>query len=279
MVGPRGVGCRILGLAATVPLLALACGGGGQTASTPKATPHEAMEMQPGAENMKVAISSPASGTMVTANQVALQVSLSGYQPTCDQAGKPNQQGFGHYHVELDKALVNMYCTPQAVISMQNVKPGMHTLTVLPAQNDHAEVEKNAQSIMVDYEPAQPLPQVAAASGTAKPSIKILSPTAGSKLSGPFDVSVDVSNFNLSCDLLGKADVSGYGHWHLNFDSDTGPMMGMMTMAGMSCGKSFHSTTQGLKPGKHTLIALLTDNGHAPFKPDIADRVEVTVAG
>ena len=132
---------------------------------------------------------------------------------------------------------------------------------------------------MVDYEPAQPLPQVAAASGTAKPSIKILSPTAGSKLSGPFDVSVDVSNFNLSCDLMGKADVPGYGHWHLNFDSDTGPMMGMMTMAGMSCQKTFHSTTQGLKPGKHTLIALLTDNGHAPFKPDIADRVEVTVAG
>src|SRR5712691_3813690 len=140
MTGPGRAGCRILGLAAAVPLLALACGGGGQTASTPKPTPHEAMEMQPGAENMKVAISSPANGTMVTANQVTLQVSPTGFQATCDQAGKPNQQGFGHYHVELDKALVNMFCTPQAVISMQNVKPGMHTLTVLPTQNDHAEI-------------------------------------------------------------------------------------------------------------------------------------------
>src|SRR5712691_1412413 len=119
MTGPGRAGCRLLGLAAAAPLLALACGGGGQTASTPKP---------------------PANGTMVTANQVTLQVSPTGFQATCDQAGKPNQQGFGHYHVELDKALVNMFCTPEAVISMQNVKPGMHTLTVLPTQNDHAEI-------------------------------------------------------------------------------------------------------------------------------------------
>ena len=279
MSGPGGAGWRALGLTAAMPLLALACGGGGQPASPAKASPQEAMEMQPGAESMKVAISSPASGTRVTANQVTLQLSLNGFQPSCEAAGKPNQQGFGHYHVELDKSLVNMFCTPQAVISMQNVKPGMHTLTVLPAQNDHAEVEKNAQSITIDYEPAQALPQLTAATAAAKPSIKIASPAAGSKLSGAFDVTVDVGNFNLSCDLMGKPDVSGYGHWHLNFDSDTGPMMGMMTMAGMSCEKTLHATTQGLKPGKHTLIALLTDNGHAPFKPNIADRVDVTVAG
>jgi hypothetical protein len=90
---------------------------------------------------------------------------------------------------------------------------------------------------------------------------------------------MQAQNFNLSCDLLGKPGVTGYGHWHLNVDSDTGPMMGMMTMLGMSCDKTFHATTTGLKAGKHTLIALLTDNGHAPFNPDIADKVDVTIAG
>jgi len=169
------------------------------------------------------------------------------------------------------------YCAPQASISMQNVKPGQHTLTVLPAQNDHEEIEANAQSITIDYQPTAPLAAIAAASTSAKPTIKIISPKAGATLSGPFDVTVQISNFNPSCDLLGKPDVAGYGHWHLNVDSDSGPMMGMMTMFGMSCSNTLHSTSAGLSPGKHTLIALLTDNGHAPFNPDIADRVDVTV--
>jgi hypothetical protein len=49
-------------------------------------------------------------------------------------------------------------------------------------------------------------------------------------------------------------------------------------MLGMSCVKVFHATTNGFKPGTtHTLIALLVNNGHAPFHPDIADRVNVTI--
>ena len=89
---------------------------------------------------------------------------------------------------------------------------------------------------------------------------------------------VDVNNFNLSCALFGKPDVAGYGHWHLNFDTMTGPMMGMMTMAGMSCQRVFHASAEGLKPGStHKLIALLADNAHAPLNPAIADSVTVTV--
>src|SRR5215470_17870350 len=64
----------------------------------------------------------------------------------------------GHYHVLLDGALVNMFCTPAAVVSLQNVKPGMHTLTVVPALDDHAQVTHNARSVMFDYAPAAPLP-------------------------------------------------------------------------------------------------------------------------
>jgi hypothetical protein len=32
-----------------------------------------------------------------------------------------------------------------------------------------------------------------------------------------------------------------------------------------------------MTPGKHTLIALLVDNGHAPFNPDVNAKVDVTV--
>ena len=37
----------------------------------------------------------------------------------------------GHYHVLLDGSLINMFCTPTAVVPLQNVKPGMHTLLSL----------------------------------------------------------------------------------------------------------------------------------------------------
>lgn len=235
--------------------------------------------MQPGAESMKVTILSPTDGTVITTNTVAIQVQTIGFTDTCNGAGAKPVAGFGHYHIELDKSLVNMFCTPAAsLISMQNVKPGKHTFTVIPAQNDHVEITANAKSVTVDYEPASPLPTITDATFSGAKSIKILSPARGSTLKGAFDVTVQVTNFNISCDLFGKPDVGGYGHWHLNWDSDAGAMMGMGTMVVMACSKTYHVTTTGLTPGRHTLIALLVDNGHAPFNPDIRDQIEVTVA-
>ena len=55
-------------------------------------------------------------------------------------------------------------------------------------------------------------------------------------------------------------------------------MMGMGTMLGMSCQRTFHATTAGLKAGQtHTLIALLTDDGHAPLNPPVESKVEVKI--
>ena len=271
---------RLIASVLSAPLIIAACGGSSASSQqSPTPSGEHAMMMQPGAENMKVAILSPSDGTMVTGNTVGVQVQTTGFTSTCNGAGTKDVAGVGHYHIELDKSLVNMFCTPAAsLISMQNVKPGKHTITVIPAQNDHAEIEANAKSITIDYEPTKPLPGITDASFSGLKSIKILSPAPGTRLKGAFDVTVQVANFNVSCDLFGKPDVAGYGHWHLNLDSDTGPMMGMGTMLAMSCDKTFHATTDGMTPGKHTIIALLTDNGHAPFKPDVNATVDVTVA-
>ncbi len=236
------------------------------------------MMMQPGADKMKVSVQSPADGSTITSNSVQLRVTTAGYHSSCAFAGKPNQEGQGHYHVLIDKALVNMYCTGTAAVSLQNVKPGPHTLTVVPAQNDHAEIEANAASIKIDYAPSRAVADVTSPAVAGTPAIKIVSPKAGATVSGSFEVVVQVTNFNLSCDLFGRPDVAGYGHWHLNLDSMTGPMMGMMTMAGMSCQTVFHASAGGLKPGStHTLIALLAGNSHAPLMPTVADQVKVTV--
>ena len=273
----------IVGAAASFLLLAAACGGDddapakGTTASGSPAAAAD-MPMQAGAEKMKVAVSSPATGTKVTGNDVTLKVSATGYDLTCDLAGKPTREGKGHYHIEIDKSLVNMYCTPEATVSMQNLKPGKHTLTVVPAQNDHAEVHDNAASIDFDYQPTAARPEIKDATSAGKPSIKIVSPKAGDTVSGKFDIVVEIQNYNLSCDLYGKPSVAGYGHWHVNLDSTSGPMMGMGTMAGMSCEKVFHASTDGLASGStHTLIALLLDNGHAPLSPENSSKVEVKI--
>lgn len=241
---------------------------------------HEAMEMhmQPGADRMKASVQSPADGSKITADKITLQVATTGFQNRCDLAGKPDQPGTGHYHVLLDKSLVDMYCTDQARVSLEGVKPGPHTITVVPAQNDHAEVEHNASSIKINYAPTSPQPRPEAAAVAGPSLIRILSPKSGETVSGPFDVKIAVKNFDLTCAEMGKPDVPGHGHWHLNFDTMKGPMMGMMTMAGMSCEQTLHASTAGLKPGSsHKLIALLADNLHAPVMPEVADSVAIRV--
>ncbi len=275
---------RISLLLVAIAFIAAACGSSAPTSSsgsssTPRPTQTQAMMHLPAyAQNMKVLITSPASGTKVTANSVTLTVQASGYTPTCALAGKADQAGSGHYHILLDKALVNMYCTPTAIISMQNVVPGMHTLTAVPTLNDHTEIEEHGNSITIDYEPTHPLPTITGATFAAAPTITILSPKNGATVSGTFEVVVKVTNYNLSCNLMGKPDVTRYGHWHLNLDSMSGPMMGMGTMLGMDCTTTFQATAQGLKTGQtHTLIALLTDNGHAPLHPMAASEVTVMI--
>ena len=178
---PSPVG-RTLGVLATAALAAVACGGSSSTASaTPSMamespSPHLAMELPPWAMAMKVTIQSPANGTKVTDNTVPVHVSISGFQPTCASGFMPMMQGEGHYHLLIDKSLVDMFCTPDATLSMQNLQPGTHTITAQPALTNHMDVAMNASSVTIDYEPTHPLPQITAATSSGAPTIKILSP-------------------------------------------------------------------------------------------------------
>src|SRR5215813_5768007 len=212
--------------AAAVALVAAACGSSGHptaagahskspmpemSSSMPMASPSMSMGegMLPmGAKHMHVAILSPASGIKVTGNTVTVHVGVSGYKDTCDLAGK-HVMGMeatrtGHYHVLLDGSLINMFCTPTAVVSLQNVKPGMHTLTVVPSLDGHQQVNASARSIMFDYAPAAPLPAVTGMMTMGKPSISIVSPNPGATVSGNFTVRVRVKDYRASCALYGK---------------------------------------------------------------------------
>jgi hypothetical protein len=264
---------RAIGALATAALTAVACGGSSATSSA-SPSPHMAMEVPPWAMAMKVTIQSPANGTKITDNTVPVHVSISGFTSTCASGFAP-VQGKGHYHLLIDKSLVDMFCAPDATLSMQNLQPGNHTITAQPALTNHMDVEMNASSVTIDYEPTHPLPALTAATFPGSPAIKILGPAKGATVSGAFDISVQVSNYNVSCALEGKPDVAGYGHWHVNLETLNSGMMGMETMARMSCQNVLHLNTQGFPAGHHLLIVYLTDDQHAPLMPEVMDSVDV----
>lgn len=54
-----------------------------------------------------------------------------------------------------------------------------------------------------------------------------------------------MNRFDVAGALYGKARVQGYGHWHANVDATSEGMMGMGTMLGMSCARSFHLSLAG----------------------------------
>ena len=221
----------------------------------------------------KLTVKGPTAGKTVTTNSLATSLAVKNFKLTCTLAGTAPKAHAGHYHIELDHSLINMFCGPRAKISLLDVKPGTHTLTFVPAANDHAEDVHAERKVSFVYQPSKPLvyqPSKPLAATkplrfAAKPSVRIVSPKPGATVHGSFDLVVAVNNFRLSCDEYGKANVAGYGHWHVNVDTTSKGMMGMATMMGMSCQRSFHVSLAGIKgPGKHTFYAILEDNTHAP---------------
>lgn len=237
-------------------------------------------------------ILSPKDGDVVTTNTVAVVPEIKNWKLRCDLAGTKNVAGAGHYHLELDGALVNMYCGP-AALSLQNVKPGEHTITVIAAKNDHSEIDAGKAQAKFTYQPATPLPAVGGLNA-GKPSVSILWPKAGQTVSGSsFPLVFDVRNFRLSCDLLGKAKVANTGHWHVDVDkaetampmkpgaSQQQMMMMMMeamaTMLNMGCNNAFEVPLAGIGSGKHNFYVVLVDNLHEPLMPAVSASVSVNV--
>jgi hypothetical protein len=219
------------------------------------------MTMDTGA---KLTVVAPKNGAIIRGNVVHAKVAISNFRLAAGLAGTPDKAGVGHYHIELDGSLVDMYGSPSATISLQNVAPGKHTLTFLPATNEHMDDMKAARKVTFTYQPSAPLPAIGARTFSGKPAVTILEPKPGSTVSGSFEMKVATTNFALSKALFGKANVPGYGHWHVNVDSTTKGMMGMGTMMGMSGTPTFHVSLAGVKPGKHRFWAVLVDNTHAP---------------
>jgi hypothetical protein len=256
-------------LLAGAALVAAGCGSSSnksKTAAKPSvpAKPSKSKPAMMSADTgARLTVVTPKAAAVVHTNSLPFDVGISRFKVDCRFAGTPNRMGVGHYHVELDGALINMFCTPRDRVSLQNVKPGTHTLTFLAAEDDHTDDVKSATKVSFTYRPTKPLP-VVRGEQKGTPSIRILSPKPGATVHGGFDLTVRPKNFEFSCALYGKQDIAGYGHWHINVDSTSKGMMGMGTMLGMSCQRTFHVSLAGIKPGPHTFFAILEDDQHAP---------------
>jgi hypothetical protein len=244
------------------------------------------------ADQPSVTLLSPKDGDVVTTNTVAVVPEIKNWKLRCDLAGLRNVAGAGHYHLELDGSLVNMYCGP-AALSLQNLKPGEHTITVVAAKNDHSEIEAAKAQAKFTYQPSAALPPLQPLNA-GKPSVSILWPKNGATVSGgSFPLAFDVRNFRLSCETLGKPKVANTGHWHVDIDkaetampmkpgmSQKDMMMHMMeamaTMLNMGCNNTYDVPLAGIGAGPHTFYVVLVDNLHEPLMPAVSASVRVNV--
>jgi len=226
------------------------------------------------APQVAISITNPVPGAVITGASVPLVVDLKGLKVDCDLAGKAPRQGVGHWHVMLDDRLVDMACGPGYLVSLRNVKPGQHSLGAVPAQNNHAEMSTGAAKVTFTYRPEENLPRLAGLNA-GEPRVSISFPKTGAAVSGQtFPLVVNVQNFRLSCEMLGKPQLANTGHWHVDLDRMA---EGMAAMLFMGCTNTFDVPLKGIGPGAHTFIVTLVDNMHYPITPLAVARVTVRV--
>jgi hypothetical protein len=114
---------------------------------------------------------------------------------------------------------------------------------------------------------ANPAPAKAAVARA--PSIKIVAPKAGDTLSAAaIQITVDIQGFIIDPEAVGKAAVTGRGHWHLYVDG-----------AWLHFGATESVALKPVASGPHHLRASLANNDHSPLTPAVEDSIVVEVVG
>jgi methionine-rich copper-binding protein CopC len=99
------------------------------------------------------------------------------------------------------------------------------------------------------------------------PAISIVSPQPGATLSGnAVQVQVEISDFIIDTEAVGKAKAPGRGHWHLYLD---GEFIGAVTTE--------DTTLEQVTQGPHHLRVALANNDHSPLSPPAEASVVIDV--
>ncbi len=254
-----------LGLAGTAALLAVGL--------APGALAHGASGSA--ASSATLSIGYPSPGAVVTTTDIPVRVVVSGFTVACDEAGAPDREGTGHIHAMLDgmsmAQLINFYCSQEFTISGKGVSPGQHTLTVDLASNTHMDMEDTAKSVTFLYQPTVAPAGLPAANPATGATVAITAPTNGATVGPHFNLVVQATSFTPSCNLEGKQNVAGYGHYHVFVDmsmgggGQAGSMMSMAGMISMPCTNVIPVDLSAWPSGQHTLAVELEQNDHTPL--------------
>ena len=189
---------------------------------------------------------SPFGSATVPVNTTVTNFTLDG-----DHVGGTNEAGHGHIHIYVDGTYYNY--TSLTSDWIYSLPAGEHTIKVVLANNDHAELG------IVDYRKVN-------VSATAT-DVTITSPANNEVVTSTFYTNVGVSNFTFVDPTTNTTNVAGEGHYHLYLD-------------GLYYGFSYASSIQmtGLTPGSHTLQVGLTNNDHSDLSPQtMSAPITVTV--
>lgn len=206
-----------------------------------------------------IALNAPAAGQLVYAGAtVPLSVTITNFTLAPQSVGMAAVAGQGHYHIFLDGQYIgnSAYVTGTAIIPVTTM-PGMHTLSVSLANNDHSLITPtvSAQTMIVVM---------------AEPQIQLLSPAANATVTaGTVQGYVSVSNFLLDPFAVGYNAVPGTGHYHIFLDGK---------YIGNSAGTGFVANLSGASVGQHLLTVNLANNDHSLISlPTASASVTLTV--
>jgi LPXTG-motif cell wall-anchored protein len=130
-------------------------------------------------------------------------------------------------------------------------------------------LKRTIRFVLVVLALALPL-SITAVLAQGKPAIKVMSPTAGAKItSTDIPVTVEVANFKLAPLAVGLPDKAGEGHIHVMIDG-----MNMGVLFNFYTTTSFTLPGQGIAPGTHKLIFDLASNTHVDME-DTVQEVEI----
>jgi hypothetical protein len=239
-----------------------------------------------------IAILSPRDGETVTTTDIPVRVFVSNFTVSAANVGLPDKDGEGHIHVMLHGmnmgVLFNFYTSSTFTLPGQGIKPGQHTLTFDLASNTHEDMEDTVTNVTINYQPlaAHAAPQ-ASPTGSA-PEVSILWPPHGATVGPLFTLQVTKKSFTPSLELEGKANLAGYGHYHVFVDM---PMMdmtggggqgmeGMMSMAGMIAMPGNDSIPVDLSAwpnGQHTITVEPVQNDHTPIQGAKEAMITITL--
>lgn len=233
-------------------------------------------------------IVSPAAGATVTTDDIDVQVTVTDFTLDCQAIGAPPVAGHGLIHALLDgstiAALTGLYCQDTFTISGEGVSPGEHTLTVVLSENNHVDMMDTAQQVKFDFQPTNPKP-LPAANDTGVPALTLVSPTDGATVDPVFTVEVSATNFTPDAGLEGKANVPGYGHYHVVVTDPapasspegtaTAAPAGIPGLIAMPGENTFKVDLTGWGPGEHHLMIAAAQDDHTGYEG--ATPIEFTV--